>query len=375
MRFKDIIGQEAAIAKLQEAIATGRLPHALLFTGPQGVGELALATALAQYMNCLNPLNHDSCGSCTNCLKIQKGVHADVRYIFPIISKKEGGKQLLSQDYYQEFLKSYQSDPYMSQGQWQRTLGGESKQLMISVHEVRELKKSIFLKAFEAKYKVVIFWQVDRVNVQGSNAFLKLLEEPPANTLLLLTSSHPDQLLNTILSRCQRLRLTRIHTTHIQDYLVQRKEIEPAKAEEIAAIAEGSIGNAREMLEESSEILSQKYIEWLRAIYLGNYAKITEQITPICEGSKELQKLFLSLALKKMRDSLCYHLGLNELAYASTAEKAFHEKFSQFVSPSKVERITSLLEEAIKQISGNINAQMTFSALSIQLHNIIRSRY
>jgi len=372
LRFKDIIGQEKAISKVQDAIRNGRLPHALLITGPQGVGELALATAIAQYVNCLNPEGDDSCGTCTNCLKIQKGLHADLRYIFPIISKKEGGKQLLAQDYYQDFMSNYREDPYMSQAQWQRVLGGESKQLLISVSEVRELKKTIFLKAFEAPYKVVIFWQVDRVNVQGSNAFLKLLEEPPEKTLILLTSSQPDQLLNTILSRCQELRLQRIETAKIQKHLIRDRAVEENQAAEIAAIAEGSIGNAHEMLEDATTALSKNYIEWLRAVYQGNYAKITDQIAPVCEGSKELQKLFLTVALKKMRDSLCFSLGLSELAYATPSEKEFHQKFSQFVSPDKVEQISKLLEKAIHQISGNINAKMTFSTLSIQLHHIIR---
>jgi len=372
LKFKQLIGQQEAILKIQEAIEHERMPHALLITGPQGVGELPFATAIAQYVNCLMPEQGDSCGRCSNCLKIQKGVHADIRYIYPIISRKEGGRQLLSQDFYQDFLSLYLKDPYMSQAQWQRALGGENKQLMISVHEVRELKRSIFLKAFEAPYKVVIFWQADLINMQGANAFLKLLEEPPDRTLLLLTSSQPDQLLNTILSRCQQLRLKRIDTDAIALYMTKEKELEAQQATEIAAIAEGSLGNALEMLEESTTALSEAYMQWMRAVYLGNYVKITDQLTPIVESSKEVQKLFLATALKKMRDALCFHLEAANLAYTPPQEQAFQQKFSQFVSPEKVTTIADMIEQSLYHITGNANARMTLTTLSLNMHQILR---
>lgn len=361
------------IHRVRESIAESRLAHALLLTGPDGIGKLAFATALAQYVNCQAPAGEDSCGKCTQCTKIAKGIHPDVRYIYPIISKKEGGKQWLSQDFYATFREHFFAEPYASQAAWQRALGGESKQLMISVHEIRELKRNIFLKAFEAPYKVVIVWQADLINVQGANAFLKLLEEPPDKTLIILTSSHPRQLINTITSRCQRMALQRIERSRVRDYLARQKGLPDTEAEGLAAIAEGSVGNALEYADANYQALNDRYMNWLRAIYTGNYAKINDQLELLDAESKEYQKRFLDAALKKFRDSLFFHLQLPQLALATSAETGFHEKFSPFISPDKVDRISQLLKEAYKDISGNANAMMTFSALSVQLHQIIRS--
>lgn len=373
MKFQDLIGQEAPIRKLQDAVQQNRLPHALLLTGPAGVGELPLALALAQYVNCLNPQAGDSCGSCSNCIKINKAIHPDLKFILPIISKKVSGKQVLSDEHMDLFREQFLQNPYLTPSSWQQALGGESKQLMISVHEIREMKRSIFLKAFEARYKVIIVWQADRINKQGANAFLKLLEEPPDQTLFILTTSRPDHLINTILSRCQRLPLQRIPKEKIQQFLEKQKGRDSGIAEEAASLAEGSIGNAQELLEERTQSLSQTYIHWLRAVYAGNYAKIQEQLAPIFSGSREWQKLFLLIALKKIRDSLHYHLELQELALTPSNEHTFQEKFSTFATPERVDQIVRILEEGLRHISGNAHAQMTFSAISIKIHQILRA--
>lgn len=373
MKFSDLVGQEQAIQKIREAVSQNRLPHALLLTGPSGVGELPFALALAQYVNCLAPKDQDSCGTCSNCLKIHKAIHPDLSFVFPVISKKVSGKQLLSGDHMEVFREHFLQNPYLNPSKWQQAQGGESKQLMISVHEIRQLRKGIFLKAFEAPYKVVIVWQADRINQQGANAFLKLLEEPPENTLFILTSSQSDRLLTTILSRCQRLVLQRIGEDKIQDFLVNRQQVEEERAHEVSQIAEGSIGNAQEFLDEQTTQLSEVYMNWLRAVYSGNYAKIQEQLAVVQGGSREWQKLFLVIALRKIRDALHYHLDLQQLALSPSSEKDFQRKFAPFVSPLKVERISKVLEESLRQISGNANPQMTFSSLSIKIHQILRS--
>ena len=372
MHFHEIIGQQAAIDHIREAVAHNRLPHALMLTGPAGVGKLALANAIAQYVNCQAPQEGESCGKCPNCTKIRKGIHPDIRYILPIVSKKEGSKQWLTDDYFDQFRPGFFSDPYFSFGQWQRTLGGESKQLMISVHEMREIKRSLALKAFEAPYKVVILWNAERVNVQGANAFLKLLEEPPDRTLILMTCSDTSQLLATINSRCQQIRLGRIRPEAIEAHLVAKKGITPARAKEIATIAEGSMAHAYDYLEESTHEMSSLYMEWLRAAYTGKFDKISAQVDKIHKESREFQKLFLDLAVKKIRDSLMFHLDAQQLALVTETERAFQEKFSQVITPLRVERIADVLENSRKHISGNANPQMVFTSLSLEIHQILR---
>jgi len=373
VRFKDIIGQEEAKSRVLDAIKSGRLAHALMLVGPAGVGQLAFANAIAQFANCLNPEENDSCGKCSNCIKISKAIHPDVRFILPIISKIEGGKRYLSADYYEHFREPFAEDPYMSYAKWQRALGGENKQLFISVHEIRALKRGIFLKAFEAPYKVVIVWNAEQINTEGANAFLKLLEEPPDKTLLILTCSDPSKLLTTINSRCQRIPLSRIKPEQIKSYLMEVKEVDESTADELSRIAEGSISTASEYMSEHSQEMGDRYANWLRAVYTGQFDKILEQIEKIYQENKEFQKLFLELAVKKMRDSLLYQVGLPQLALVTEAEKGFQEKFSQVVSPAKVELITRELEDSHRYLSGNANAQMVFTDLSLKVHRIMRS--
>lgn len=373
MAFRDIIGQEEAISTVRDIIAHDRLAHALLLTGPAGVGKLALAQAIAQYVNCAAPQQGDSCGRCPNCLKISKAIHPDLRYILPIISKTEGGKRYLTEDYFPQFRKAFVDDPYFSFGDWQRTLGGENKQLFISVHEIRALKRSIYLKAFEAPYKVVIVWNTELIRIEGANAFLKLLEEPPERTLILMTCSDPSQLLSTINSRCQRLALKRLPPDQIQRYLIDQQGIAEHHAQELASIAEGSLGNAKAYLSESSQTMSGLYIEWLRAIYRGDYQQIHDQIEQLFKESKEFQKLFLTIGIKKMRDSMLYQIGTPQLALATEQEQSFQENFSKLVDPHKVERMSDLMDQARHHLAGNVNPQMTLMALSLRMHAILRS--
>lgn len=372
MQFKEIIGQADAIGRVHDAIAQNRMPHALLLTGPSGVGKMAFAQAIAQFINCLQPVDGDSCGRCSNCLKIRKGIHPDVHFVLPIISKTTGGKRLLTGDFFQDFRESFVEDPYFSFGEWQQKLGGESKQLFISVDEIRALKRRIFLKAFEAPFKVVILWQAELIRKEGANAFLKLLEEPPEKTQIIMTCSDPTRLLTTINSRCQRMQLGRIPLPKVKRYLEEKRGIEPAEAEEIAHISNGSIGTATAYLSESSQTMSKVYAEWLRAVYLGDYQKIHDQVQLIIAESKEFQKLFLAIAVKKMRDALMYHLKVPELALVTSAEKSFQEKFAAIIDPDKVQEITQLMEDARRHVAGNAHAQMVFSALSLRVHSIMR---
>ncbi len=372
VRFSDILGQDAVKQQIRESVSHNRLAHALMLVGPEGVGKFGMATAIAQYINCLQPTNGDSCGSCANCIKISKGIHPDVHYVLPIISKREGNRYHITEDYFAPFREVFFEDPYLSFARWKRILGGENKQLFVSVHEIRALKQRISLKAFEAPYKVILIWNSEEIRREGANAFLKLLEEPPERTQIIMTCSDPSRLLTTINSRVQRIRLSRVDVGDIRDYLARRHKIDPDQAEELAAISEGSPAMANEYLSESSQQMSSLYIEWLRASYLGQYDKIQERIEPIVKENKEFQKLFLSVAVKKLRDSLLFHVGSREIALSTRAEKEFQENFSQLMSAGKVAAIARRLDNSHRHLSGNANALMVFTSLSLEVHRILR---
>jgi len=373
MQFKEIIGQEDAKRHILDVITNKRLPHALLITGPEGVGALPFAHAITQYVNCLNPSPKDSCGKCANCTKIRKGMHLDIHYILPIISKTQGGKRYLSEDYIEGFRDEFVPNPYFSFTQWQQLLDAANKQFSISVHEVRSLKRKLSIKAFEAPYKVAIIWNAERMNIPSANALLKLLEEPPERTLLLMTCNDPSRLLTTITSRCQRLMLQRLPKEAVKTYLIEHKQLSEEQAEDIASVTEGSISKANAFTDDSTQAMRDLYIAWLRKLYVGNYAKLQEQIAGIYKENKEFQKLFLVFAMQKMRDSLMFHMQVESIALVTSSEAEFHRNFSKLVTPQKAERILDQLEKSRFYLTRNANPHMVFTVLSLNIHSILKS--
>ena len=372
MQFQTILNQTNAKNHLLHAVHSGKLPHALLICGAEGIGKLAFAVAIAQFVNCLNPSETDSCGKCSNCTKISEGMHPDVHYILPIISVTKNGRQLLTEEYFEDFRKNFFHNPYYGMEEWQEALDGENKQMAISVHEMREAKRKLMLKAFEGKKKILIIWNIDKMRVEGANAYLKLLEEPPEKTLLLMTCTDPNKILTTINSRCQRIYLDRLSQDDITQYLVQYKSIETAQAHAIARVSDGNIQNAKAYTEIVGQSQHEAYVHWLRAIFKGHFNEITQAIEPLFKAPKEFQKSFLRLSIKKIRDSFLYHLALDEIALATEEEAAFHRNFAKLLTPAKTERILTELENSLRYITGNANVPLVFTALSLKIYIVLR---
>ena len=207
MRFCDIIGQETEKRQLRQAVLEGRIPHAQLFAGPAGVGKLALALAYAQYVSCPNRDEHDSCGTCPTCLQFNKLQHPDLHFVFPIIKGDDGDVCDAFADKWRGLLTEQR---YFDIDDWYRVLGTETKQGMIYEKESGEIMRKLSLKSFSGGYKIMIIWQPEKMNATCANKILKLLEEPPTKTLFLLVSEHPEQLLSTIISRVQEVRVPRL---------------------------------------------------------------------------------------------------------------------------------------------------------------------
>lgn len=370
MQFSQIIGQSAAKHHVLDAMNNGKLPHALLLCGNEGVGELAFATAMAQLVNCLNPSETDSCGLCDNCKRISEGLHPDVHYIFPIAGS-EGAKKLLSEDFHNDFRGEFFKDKYFSFEQWQEKVG-KATMLQIGVDEIREAKRKLLLKSFQAPFKVLIVWVAEKINVSAANAFLKILEEPPKGTMILMTCNDTGRLLTTINSRCQRLFLQRLSPDEIAQYLMEQKNLPEKQAYAIARISDGSMLNAKTYTDEAGQLFHEVYIEWLRAIYGGNYVKIHGKIEGIFKSSREYQKAFLQYAIRKIRDSFLYHLQLSEIALVTEEDAAFHQNFGKLLTPPKTEAILQQLEDSIRYISGNAHPQMVFTALSLKMFSILK---
>ena len=212
MLFREIIGQEEVKQQLRQSVREGRIPHAQLFAGVSGIGKLQLALAYAQYVNCPHRTEEDSCGECPTCRQYHNLQHPDLHFAFPIVKTD-------SADTCNAFMDTWRSmilnQPYFDLDDWYKALGVETKQGMIYEKESSEILRKLSLKPFGDGYKVMIIWQPEKMNPTCANKLLKILEEPPARTLFIMVSEHPEQLLSTIQSRVQTIRVPRLKEAEI----------------------------------------------------------------------------------------------------------------------------------------------------------------
>ena len=383
MLFADIIGQEATKRQLRQSAREGRIPHAQLFTGIRGIGKLQLALAYAQYLNCPNRTDEDSCGTCPTCLQFQHLQHPDLHFAFPIVKTDAG-------DTCDAFLEPWRQiildKHYFDLDDWYKALGVETKQGMIYEKESQEILRKLSLKAYGNGYKVMIIWQPEKMNIASANKLLKLLEEPPAQTVFLLVSEHPEQLLSTIQSRVQTIRVPRIEKEVIADALT-REGIPADTAADIARIANGSYLTARKKADESEENQQElrDFIALFRDAYtvgvLKDPQKKYESLKRLRQWSMEMadssvgrekQKHFLQYAQQQVRENYIRNMAQPELNYQLAAERDFSVKFAPFIHDGNVEGIMSQLETAERQIEQNGNAKVIFFDLCLQMIVLIK---
>ena len=383
MLFRDIIGQEATKQQLRQAVREGRIPHAQLFTGISGIGKLQLALAYAQYLNCPNRTEEDSCGTCPTCLQFQHLQHPDLHFAFPIVKTDDYDR---CDDYVDTWREIILKKQYFDLDDWHKALGVETKQSMIYEKESQEIIRKLSLKPYGNGYKVMIIWQPEKMNASSANKLLKLLEEPPAQTVFLLVSEHPEQLLTTIQSRVQTIRVPRLPDQTIADALVQ-KGMAPDQAADIARIANGSYLAARKKADESEE--NRKELNDFIALFRNAYTvgvlrdplKKYESLKALRKWSldmadskvgREKQKHFLQYAQQQVRENYIRNIAQPELNYQLAAERDFSVKFAPFIHDGNVEGIMNQLELAERQIEQNGNAKIIFFDLCLQMIVLIK---
>ena len=377
MLFRDIIGQERTKQQLRKAVQEGLIPHAQLFVGPEGVGKLQLAIAYAQYLACPNRTAEDACGTCPTCLQYAKLQHPDLHFVFPIVKTDAGD---VCDDFIDTFREIILTKSYFDLDDWYTALGVETKQGLIYEKESSEILRKLSLKSFGDGYKVMIIWQPQKMNATCANKLLKILEEPPQKTIFLLVTEQPDQLLTTILSRVQQIRVPRLSEDEIQAGLMARGYDEQASAD-WAHIANGSYLAALKLADEigaNQQYLSD-FVKLMRDAYtighINNQAKKAESLQHIRKWSldmadakvgREKQRAFLQYAQKQVRENYIFNLQQPELNYQTSDEREFSQRFSPYINASNVEQIMAELDKAERQIGQNGNAKIIFFDLCLQ---------
>ena len=367
MLFKDIIGQEEAKERLIREAKEGKIAHARLFCGNEGVGKLPLAIAYAQYLSCEHPTDNDSCGVCPNCVKYNKLIHPDLHFVFPVIKKKN--KDTISDDYLQEWREILNSSPYFNLNMWLKEMGAENQQAQIYVKESDEIIRKLNLKSSQGGYKVMIIWLPEKMNVECSNKLLKLLEEPPTQTIFILISEEPDTLLPTIQSRVQRFNIHAIDKEKIAETLCLNYGLEPNDAKNIAHRCQGNFLKALETihLNEDNQFYFEEFVSLMRLAYQRKIREIKQWSDNIAAIGRERQKNFLAYIQRMLRESFIYNFHTPDISYLSGEEQKFSSRFSPFINEGNVISIMEELSIAEQHIGQNVNAKIVFFDLALKM--------
>lgn len=382
MQFSEILGQEYIKNHLTKSTASGRIPHAQLFIGPEGSGTLPMAIAYAQYILCNNSGNENQGGNESCNLKFENISHPDLHFIYPTVTTENVKTKPKSIDFLTEWRTFIQEHPYGSLFDWYRTLGVQNKQGEIRVEDAESILKSLALKSYEGGYKVIIIWMADKMNIASSNKLLKLLEEPSDKTLFLLVSENEEDIIQTIRSRCQILHFNGLNENVIAQALVSRENIELRIARKVAHQAQGNFNKALHLLREDGEELpfEEWFVLWVRAAFRakGNASAINDLILwseQIATLGRETQKKFLQFCIDMFRQALLLNYQTTSLVYIEPKVEKFKlENFAPFVNGNNIGDIFRELSDAIYHIERNGNAKIILTDLSIKLTRLIHKK-
>jgi len=364
MQFNEVVGQDRIKQKLIQTVKNNRISHAQLFLGTEGSGSLALALAYAQYINCPNKTDEDSCGTCTSCMQHSKLVHPDLHFTFPTINVE---KKKTSNEFIDQWRKAFCENPYLTELDWLLALDDEGKkQGNITAEECRDIVRKIGLKAFSAPYKTVIVWLPEYMGYEG-NILLKLLEEPPANTLILLVAHDADKLLATILSRTQLVKIPRLPDELIAHELMKRLELPQHIAEPIARVAEGNLSAALQLAAEGRGNYNELFADWMRACYFRDMQKIEKSVGEITGTGKEFIKSFVHYSLHMMRAVMLSSHAHQQMIKLSEQETQFIHKFSRMFNEKSVFDINAALNKLAFAIERNADMRTAFYQLSFYI--------
>lgn len=376
MYFADIIGLEAVKEQLRRFVDENRLAHALLITGAHGNGKLPIAVALAHYLLCKRHNNGEACGTCPTCVKINKLIHSDLHFVFPVLKKSGSDKAPISDDYIAEWRELFLQNPYFTYADWLAKMGVENQQPMIYERESGEILHKLSLQSREGGWKIVIIWLPEKMKEVCSNKLLKIIEEPPKDTLFMLVSEEPEAIIPTILSRTQRVEIPRLSDSEISSALSERYGLTYADAAVVARQSNGNWEKAEEQLrvDTDKEIYLDLFMQLMRIAYARNIREMKRWSEQVAAMGRERQKKLLDYCQRMIRENFIMNFKYDEMLCMSAAEREFSKRFSPFVNERNIFGIVEELSEAQRHIEHNVNAKMVFFDMSLRMIVWIKNR-
>jgi hypothetical protein len=375
MKFSEVIGQEDVKDRLRELVRERRVPNTLMFCGPGGSGKMALALAFASYLlgerDGEASLLADSQAIVNAEAMLARWEHPDLHFTYPVIKPvgTSAEHKMTSDDFTREWHELLCKSPYFSMDAWLACMDAANQQAIIGAGESDELTRKLSLKSSQGGYKVSIIWLPERMNVECANKLLKLLEEPPRQTVFIMVCEESDALLDTIKSRTQRIDIKRIDDVALEQALIERRAIDADTAHRIARIAGGNWLRALENLEAGNEnrLFLDMFIMLMRLAYQRNIKELKQWSEAVAGYGREKQRRLLRYMMRMVRENFMYNFGQPELCYLTQEEENFSCKFARFINEANVVDINELLQKAHRDIGQNANAKVVFFDLALQM--------
>lgn len=368
MLFSEITGHEDVKAMLRNYVDSGRIPHALMLSGVAGLGKLRLAMAFSQYLHCADRRNGDACGVCPSCLQHQAFNFPDMIYVYPVV------KKMLSRDYADEWKEYLSDNPFNPFREWGPAIEAGNTSPVIYVTEADEIVRLTSLSTYSADKRVILMWLPEKLQPAAANKLLKVLEEPFENTVFLLVSNDPQQILPTILSRTQRIDVNRVDEETITAWLEKSYGADPFQACEAARLSEGIPGKAFEIIThdaETSEFMSL-FQRMMRTAYSRAGADLKGVSEEIAAMGRQKTARYFDYCQGQLRENLVYNLHKPELNLMSADEEAFSSRFAPFIHLDNVRQMSDEMSRASSDIMRNANAKVVCFDMMLKLCGLIR---
>ncbi len=380
MQFSEVIGQQEAIGRLLQLVEEERIPHALLFTGPAGSGKLALALAFASYLLGERHEGHslqDNDRAVLNAeTMLAKWQHPDLHFSYPVIRPKGTSSEhkVTSDDFAAEWRILISKSPYFTMDQWMNAMEAENQQAVIYEAESDALTHTLNMKSALGGYKVSLIWLPERMNITCANKLLKLLEEPPLQTVFLLVSEEPEQLLETIRSRVQRFDVHRIDTSDIEQALISKRGIDNDTAHRLAHTAAGNWLKAIEVLDSDSEnrLFFDLFVSLMRQAYMRDVKGLKAWTETTAAYGREKQRRMLAYFLHLVRENFISNFKQPELNYMTQEEETFSRQFARFINERNIVEMAEQLQRTYRDIGQNANPKMQFFNLALNIIILLR---
>jgi DNA polymerase III subunit delta' len=372
MQFNQLVGHRQTKTNLAQMVDGNRIPHALMLSGTEGIGVLPLAIAMAQYIMCSGKKNGESCNECASCIKIQKLQHPDVHFSFPVI-KIDPKKVPLSADFIKEFRIAVAENPYLNINDWLLKIKADNKAANITALECREIIKKLQLRPYEGGFKILIMWLPEYLGGEG-NILLKLIEEPPLNTIMIFATEQYQKIIATIQSRVQLVQLHALTDLEIKDFLIQQG-VSETNALQASRMAQGNFREANILLQDASNNYFLSIKNWFNYLFTNNGPAILKWVMDVADEGREQNKLLLHYLINLMGYMVrIKNIGADNILLQNDEKEFLQKLIAKNVNESMVDSISEICTRAIMHIERNINTKICLHAISLQAKDVFNGK-